>query len=417
LMRLLAKLSLTLADIPEIKRLHEVYEAAANQTSSAPDTGPEPHALEVVHRLLWDWTDVQPHEYVAFTLWILHLHVFGHFGITPRLALLSPVPGCGKTNLLKLIQRLAPNATRFANVTAAALFRAIDDGLGTALIDEGDQANLKLDSVMRTLLHDGYDREGVISRTLKGAVREFSIFAPIAIAAIGQPLSPAHLSRSIVANMHWSKRTNLKTKEDFERPEEKNLHEKVRQIIVRWVHSNPDFNKDPELPRILRLRPRDNWKVLISIADSFNDPYWSKAARDAAVAFSAGYHDANACVDLLIDTRTVFTRLNIDRIKSLDLCHRLHELEDGVGVWTAWCGDNDDRPPHNITQGEVATLYRRFDRVGLRPRPLYDLGSKSHGGVAGRGYYYKQLEPWFELYCPQDHTAEVHQLQPKDKAN
>ena len=84
-----------------------------------------------------------------------------------------------------------------------------------------------------------------------------------------------------------------------------------------------------------------------------------------------------------------------------------------MGIWTAWCGDNDDQAPHAITQGEIATLLRRFSRTELRPKPLFDLGSRNSRGVAGRGYYRRQFEPWWARYCAEHHHgAGIRQLRP-----
>ena len=352
---------------------------------------------------------MQPHEYVGLALWILHAHVFNHFEVTPRLALLSPVRGCGKTNLLKVIERLTPNSERYDNISAAALFRKIDEGITTPLLDEGDNLGLKLDPVMRRILNGGYERGGCTARSPGGITRDYSTFTPMAIGAIGTLPLPL-MSRSIVIAMQRSGRDDLKTKEDFKA--EENRHAAVRQLITTWAQKVSTFSKAPKLPKILRLRSADNWRVMISIADSFESAYWSKEARDAAVVFASGYHDEDAPVALLTDIRTIFIRLRVDRIKSLDLAQELHQLEDGMGIWTAWCGDNDDQAPHAITQGEIAALLRRFSRTELRPRPLFDLGSRNSRGVAGRGYYRKQFERWWSIYCPEHSNAEVRQLRP-----
>jgi Protein of unknown function (DUF3631) len=291
------------------------------------------------------------------------------------------------------------------------LFRLLDDGSPTMLLDEGDNIGLKIDQVMRRVLNDGYERGGRTGRMIKGVNREFSIFAPIAIGAIGTLPLPL-MQRSVVITMQRSERNDLKTKEDLATPAEVNRLEAVRRIIVAWAQ-NAVLSKAPRLPKILRLRTADNWRVLISVADSFGSAYWSKAARDAAAVFAAGYHDDAAPVALLVDIRTIFIRRHVDRIKSLDLAQELHQLEDGVGIWSAWCGDNDDQAPHAISQGEIATLLRRFSRTELRPRSLFDLGSRNSRGVAGRGYYRKQFAPWWARYCTDHSEAEIRQLRPE----
>jgi Protein of unknown function (DUF3631) len=186
-----------------------------------------------------------------------------------------------------------------------------------------------------------------------------------------------------------------------------NRHEAVRRLIATWAQSVTTFDKAPKLPKILRGRAADNWRVLISIADNFG-AHWGKQARDAAEVFAAGYHDEDAPVALLYDIRVIFIRLGVDRIKSLDLARELHQLEDGMGIWTAWCGVNDDQAPHAITQGEIAALLRRFSRTELRPKPLFELGPHDERGAAARGYLRTQFEPWWARYCVEPHTAEIH---------
>jgi hypothetical protein len=423
---LLTQHELDLNDIPAIAERHRRNEAAKDakkaasaSSASRASTAAAPNALQLVHHVTQEWGDMQEHERIAYALWVLHAHVYDRFEVSPRLALLSPVRGCGKTNLLKLAERLIPNATRYANISAASLFRVIDQGMSTCLLDEGDNAGLKIDRILRSVLNDGYERGGVISRSPGGIRRDYSIYAPVAIGAIGTLTLPL-LQRSIVINMQRSRRTDLKTKEMFSMPEEINRLAGVQRQIVAWAQSISAFDKNPRLPKALQGHGRicDNWRVLISIADSFGSDYWSEIARDAATLFSEGYHDEDAPVALLIDIHTIFIRLLIDRIKSHELIQELHQLEDGMGIWSAWCGENDDQAPHAISQGEVAALLKRFHRTQLRPRTLFaQIGPHEARGKAGRGYYYSQFEPWWKIYYPKyDKDAEadnVRQLLPK----
>ena len=417
---ILARHGLDLSDVPAIQQRHEQNETAkaaakSASTSNASSSATVPNALQLVHHVVQEWGHMQKHEYVAYSLWVLHAYVYEHFEVSPRLALLSPVRGCGKTNLLKLAQRLIANATRYASITPASLFRVIDQGMSTCLLDEGDNAGLKIDRVLRSVLNDGYEKGGYVTRSPGGVTRDYSIYAPCAIAAIGTLTLPL-LQRSIVITMQRSRRTDLKTKEMFGTPEETKRLAGVQRQIVTWAQSISAFDKNPKLPKALQGHGRicDNWRVLIAIADSFNDEYWSKTARETAVFFCRGYHDEDAPVALLNDIRTVFIRRHIDRIKTLELTQELHELEDGMGLWSSWCGENDDQAPHPITQGEVAQLLRRFSRTEFRARPLFNLGSRNDRGKPARGFYRKQFEPWWAINCnaESEHTdVKVYQLQ------
>lgn len=52
---------------------------------------------DTVRAMLEDYIALEPHEYVATALWIIHTHVYDQFMVTPRLLLTSPVRNCGKT--------------------------------------------------------------------------------------------------------------------------------------------------------------------------------------------------------------------------------------------------------------------------------------------------------------------------------
>jgi hypothetical protein len=407
LLRLLAKYGLSVADIPAIQQRHQEIEAvkAANKAANATATSnqTEPNAFDLVHYMLQNYVDMKSHEYVAVTLWILHTHVYEQFMITPRLALLSPVRGCGKSMVLTLALRLAANAEKHDHITAAALFRAIERSRpSTQLLDEGDNLGLKLDRVIRAVLNSGYLQDGHITRTIRNEPQAFATFAAVAIAAIGTLTLPL-LHRSIAVQMQRTLRTDLKAFEDLKTPEETARLDVVYRKIVAWKQ-NAQFRKDLQLPKKLHGRLGNNWRVLLAIADTFGAP-WSNMAREAATLFAADSSDEDACVSLLYDTRTIFRAENIDRIKSAVLVEKLLEMDDGVGIWDAYRGEADDQSPHRITQGEVATLFRRFDR-GLRPKPLFERGSRETRGKAGRGYYREQLEPWWKIYCREDGPAD-----------
>ena len=48
------------------------------------------------------------HQRVAIALWIVHAYLLDRCMISPRLAVRSPVKGCGKTTLLDVLARLVP---------------------------------------------------------------------------------------------------------------------------------------------------------------------------------------------------------------------------------------------------------------------------------------------------------------------
>src|SRR5262249_7469696 len=144
---------------------------------------------------------VSPEECSVIALWILHSWVFRTFTVSPRLALVSPTRGCGKTETIALIEQLVPDPWRADEVSAASIYR--QRRLPIFLLDEFDQANLRHNATLKAVLHSGWRAGGGVSRFIDGWPRRFEVYTPVAMAAIGaHSLSLPLLDRSIVINMH-----------------------------------------------------------------------------------------------------------------------------------------------------------------------------------------------------------------------
>src|ERR1700687_5754224 len=63
------------------------------------------------------------HALTAVTLWAAHAHMVRHFHTTPRLALISPEPGSGKTRVLEILDLLVSKSLFCLSASAAAIFR------------------------------------------------------------------------------------------------------------------------------------------------------------------------------------------------------------------------------------------------------------------------------------------------------
>jgi hypothetical protein len=127
-------------------------------------TGPIITPLDLVHALLQDYIALDKHEYVAMALWDVHTHVYDQFQVTPRLALTSPVRGCGKSITLSVLARLVARHELVDNITAGALYDTIDRYRPTMLIDEADNLELSAKAALRAILNAGYNKGRYIRR-------------------------------------------------------------------------------------------------------------------------------------------------------------------------------------------------------------------------------------------------------------
>jgi hypothetical protein len=81
---------------------------------------------------------MEEHAAIAVALWILHAHAHDAAVISAILAVISREKGCGKTTLQSLLNELTPNALAASNITASAVFRAIEACCPTLIVDEAD---------------------------------------------------------------------------------------------------------------------------------------------------------------------------------------------------------------------------------------------------------------------------------------
>src|SRR2546423_9126729 len=92
---LLRRLNKNWNDLPELLRPDDTPSQPAadpRDGGSHPFDRPDaPTPADTVRNMLETYIRLEPHEYVAVTLWIVHTHVYDRFMVTPRLLLSSPV--------------------------------------------------------------------------------------------------------------------------------------------------------------------------------------------------------------------------------------------------------------------------------------------------------------------------------------
>jgi hypothetical protein len=333
--------------------------------------------LRVIEWFIW----LTPAQRVAVTLWILHAHVYDRFQVTPRLALVSPVRGCGKTVLVELIETLVPKPERSDSITAAAIYHIIDERHPTVLLDEGDNIGLTLalNGTYRAVLNSGHRRGGSRKILYHGRPRRFSTHAPLLVAGIGR--FPYDGSGEL------KRFTGCDPVIDY-------IYGRLRS----WARE-VELDADPAMPPQLRNRQADNWRPLIAIADSFG-PEWGRLARDAAIAFAHAHQDEDAGVLLLHDIRGIFDQRGVDRLFSEVLVAALNDLDDSM--WCEWRGPQGDKQPHRLSQGGLAQILALF---GIRSRTIWPL-HRSPTSKSRKGYLRSQFESAWRSYCDDDTASQ-----------
>jgi putative DNA primase/helicase len=335
-----------------------------------------------------------PHADVALALLVLMTWCFEVLSIAPKVAITSPVKRCGKTNLLVLIASLVRRPLLVSNITAPALFRAIEKFQPTLLIDEADTF-LKNNESLRGIINSGHTRKTAVVVRCSGENHEprgFSTWCPQAIACIGR-LHTTVADRSI--NIRLRRRAPTETITRLRLDQIDQDCEPLRQQAARWALDYLDAIReaDPRVPDI-NDRAQDCWRSLLAIAEQAGASSLD-AAWNAAVGLStADREDSELSIELLSDIRILLKATgNADFVGSTWLRNELLRLEDRP--WHDFAGGRA------ISSKRIASLLADFEVLPISSGTL-------------RGYGQDRFDDAFARYLPLD-EASTRQDAPKNR--
>jgi putative DNA primase/helicase len=296
----------------------------------------------------------------------------------------SPTKGCGKTTILRLLDKLARRPKRAGSISPPALFRVVEMFQPTLLLDENEKY-LEHGGDLHALINEGHCKGATVMRVLgdKLELREFSIFGALAFARNGKV--PDDLEqRSIVIVMQRRKSTEALQELRDDRCEPLTL---LARKCARWSEDNVGalIGADPDMGGLIN-RNADNWRPLFAIADAIGGD-WPENIRKAAAALVQLEADSMA-TQLLADIRMVFDTQNgewADRIFSETLAGALADIEG-----SRWAEYGTAKKP--ITKNELARLVKGFKIVPDTVR----IGSKTL-----KGYHRHQFEDVWSRYLGQ----------------
>lgn len=330
----------------------------------------------------------------TIALWVLHAHAHDCFGISPVLAVTSPTPECGKTTCLTLLGALVPRACPAANITAPALFRAVEKWRPTLLIDEADTF-LRNSDDLRGVLNSGHQRANAfVIRTIgdNHEPKRFRTWSPKAVALIGK--LPATLASRAI-HIELRRKTAAEIIEPL-RADRLDHLEPLRRQAARWVADNilGLHAANPEIPASLSGRTIDNWRPLLAIADLAGEQ-WPALARSIAELLGGTRSDQSSAVILLEDIRRLFADRGADRLPSAELAEALASMEDRP--WPEW---SNGKP---ITPRQIAKLLEPF-----RVTP----GTIRMAIGTAKGYKRDAFDDAFARYLPEEHVTSSHRAEP-----
>jgi hypothetical protein len=287
----------------------------------------------------------------ALAVWVLHTYTFELREAVAYVVIESPEKRCGKTTLIAVLAALARKPLIASNITAGALFRAIDSCRPTLFIDEADTF-LAGNGTLRGMINSGNTwRTAYVLRLARGkpngpplahppgvppgsdsavgsggepGLKRYSCWCPKVIALIGK--APDTIAdRSIVVKMSrklttetCAPLTGLKTAE-------------IKAKCARFA-----LDEGPAIARHEKIRGDG---LNDRAADTFDPLYviarlaggeWEGKLHAAALALTAAADSENAATELLLDIVSVFLETGREKIFSRDLAGIFRDGRDGL---------------------------------------------------------------------------------------
>ncbi|MFE9174323.1 DUF3631 domain-containing protein [Streptomyces kebangsaanensis] len=325
----------------------------------------------------------------AVTLWVAATHIQSVLQHAPRLAVVGPTKGCGKSRLLDVLHETVHRPMMTVNTSPAVVFRVIGKNPPTLLVDEADtifgpKAGDKED--LRGLLNAGHQRNRPAWR-ISGPEQKptsFPTFAMAALAGIGD-LPDTIMDRAVVLRMQKRKPGERITpfRSRYSVPE----LNAVRDRLAAWLTPlrGTAAGLVPQMP--VEDRAADTWEPLVTVADLAGG-HWPDQARAACLAMTRSevLQDEQTTLKtrLLRDIRRIFDTEGTEVLRTQDMLAAL--VQDAEAPWAEY-GTNGLNAYH------LGNLLRDFGISSANHR--FDNGRQAKAYTRNRF-----LDAWAR-YCPE----------------
>ena len=332
-------------------------------------------------------------DYTIVSLWIAHTYFTHKIKTTPRLAIISPEYGCGKSRVLEVLESLTFKGEKLDHHTRSYLMRTVDlireefSRSPTLLIDEIDSVfrkNSEEGEATRAFANTGYRATGFYGITegdSKKTPTKFKTFAPMALAGKGEVLPESVMTRAVIIRLQ--RRMGNEYIEDFLTDLVAFEAEELREELLGWsdYRAQDISTLNPDLP--VRDRDREVWLPLFIVAH-LADEAWIKRAEIALANIQEAKSDNTLPREreLLSDLWKIFQRQDKDKIKSAAIILALIEMPD-----SEWDTYNFGKP---INERALAKKLRTY---GIKPAQM-----RFETGQGAKGYYRSEVESAVKRY-------------------
>lgn len=344
--------------------------------------------LDEISKTIKRFIVLDKHQADIAALWIGGCWFVDVIHTVPIALINAPEKGCGKTQLLTLLSKLAPRAIQLSGISPSVLFRMIEKYQPTLFIDEIETV-LKDNEDLRGLLNAGHTRDSAfVWRSVAAGddfePKRFPVWGMKAIAGINAiKLAETVTSRSIVFEL---RRKKPDEKVDRLRFAESHLFERLAAQLARFAkdYSSQIRQTRPVLPDELGDRDQDNIEPLLQIAYVAGD-HWPDTATQAALKISqASQGSQSTATELLGDIQEIFETKRTSKISTADLIETLVSDDE-----KSWLTHNRGK---QLTPRQLASKLRDYGIYSKTIRLGYE---------TAKGYELEQFTDVFERYLAQ----------------
>jgi putative DNA primase/helicase len=332
------------------------------------------------------------HTARSAALWIAHTYLLDVIHCSPLAIITAPDKGCGKSTLLEVMADMVYQPIPTASISAAALYRTIEEYQPTLLIDEVDSF-LAGDESMRGIINCGHKRKAAFVMRCDGddsKPKRFSTWAAKLLSGISaKNLHPTITSRAIMLEL----RKKLPTETIASNRNNQAEYHAISRKLLRWTRDITDQVRQAtaSLPNTLDDRQKDNWEPLLTLADIAGGQ-WPELARETAIAQSSQEENKSYKTELLEDIKSVFEARKIDRISThdliVDLCaddeanwatynrgkeispKQLANLLKGYGIISNTLRFGNQSPAKGFEKNQFLDVWARYVDMSLIPLPV-----------------------------------------------
>lgn len=383
------------------KEREEVKPSDASDSSSPGGEGSSRGSDQTLRLLLEDLEEfitayaIFPNPYApkALALWIAHTHAIDRFDSTPRLVISSAEKGSGKTRVLEILETTVKDPLRAADLSASALYRVIEKGSPTVLLDEYDvlfRTSADSGDSIRGVVNAGYRRGNPVLRCVAPTfeTQAFETFAAVALAGNGDPPETI-LDRAVVVRIRKRKRSETVAR--WRMAHSVPRGHVLRDRLEKWSSETwtPVF---PEDEPGIQDRLADVWEPLLAIADRAGG-VWPEDARGAVAELTETLEVESVSIRLLREIREAWPE-DREWLATQDILLSLRAIEEGPWAPGGPFGE------HGLTPHRLARM--------LHP---YRISSSRNSVGSARGYVRHEFADAWERYLPP--PAEKRQERPK----